>query len=347
MRLPKENTIKIIKIILLQITFLVSINGLYAQTEFPAGDFWALDAGLGMSGILVDGFSFQLVIDPKLWLSPPLMVGSRVGINYSTENGSDKSNILTFEGQVYLRWNFLRLGKNENKKIDIFAQAGLGLISAYRGEKDSENVFGDVTRTRGSLLLDAGIGVTVPLTERWHVEGLVRGGYPHLFGASVTAGYKFPLPEKIKYEKETERIEVTKTMTPNDIIKVIKITSIEYIIFGPDIGSYNIGIDRDAQQLNELILDQIAKDLKENSDYRVRLEGHANPLTINHSEAEDLMALSALRSNTVAEQLRKRGVKDDQMVLIAYGGTRNATNEWDIRNRNRRVELMVIQVDSK
>jgi len=343
MRLLKKNTIKVIIIILLQVTFLLSINKLYAQTEFPAGDFWALDAGLGMSGILVDGFSFQLVIDPKLWLSPPLMVGAKLGINYSAEE--DKSNILTFEGQVYLRWNFLRLGKNENKKIDIFAQAGLGLISAYRGW--GINVFDDVTRTRGSLLADAGMGVTVPLTERWHIEAMGRGGYPHLFGASVTVGYKFPLPEKIRYQKETERIEVTRTMTPNDIIKVIKITSIEYIIFGPDIGSYNVGIDRDAQQLNELILNRIAQDLKENPDYRVRLEGHANPLTYNHSEAEDLMALSALRSSTVAEQLRQRGVSDDQMVLIAYGGTRNATNEWDIRNRNRRVELMVIQVDLK
>jgi len=347
MRLPKKNTIKIIKIILLQMIFLISLNKLHAQTEFPAGDFWALDVGLGMSGILVDGFSFQLVIDPKLWLSPPLMVGAKVGINYSAENGDDKSNILTFEGQVYLRWNFLRLGKNEKKKIDIFAQLGLGLISAYRGSKDDENVFNDVTRTRGSLLADGALGITIPLTERWHIEAMGRGGYPHLFGASITAGYKFPLPEKGKYQKEVERVEVIKTMQPNDIIKVIKITSIEYIIFGPDIGSYNIGIDRDAQQLNELILDQIAKDLKENPDYRLRLEGHANPLTINHSEAEDLMALSALRSNTVAEQLRKRGVSDDQMVLIAYGGTRNATNEWDIRNRNRRVELMVIQVDLK
>jgi flagellar motor protein MotB len=346
MKLPKENTIKIIKIILLQVTFLISINKLYAQVDFPVGDFWALDAGLGMSDILVEGYSFQLVIDPKLWLSPLLMVGTKVGVNYSVEQEKvDKSNILTFEGQVYMRWNFLRLGKNDNKKINIFAQAGLGLISAYRGEIDDENVFSDVERTRGSLMADGAIGITVPLTERWHTEAMVRGGYPHLLGASITAGYKFPLPEKIKYQKETEKIEIIKTMTPNDIIKVIKITSIEYIIFGPDIGSYNVGIDRDAQQLNELVLNQIAQDLKDNPDYRVRLEGHANPFTINHSEAEDLMALSALRSNTVAEQLRQRGVSDDQMVLIAYGGTRNATSEWDIRNRNRRVELMVIQID--
>jgi len=343
MKRSKENSIKLISFIFLHIIFLIFLNvgELRAQTDFPAGDFWALDAGIGMSNILVSGHSYQLVVDPKLWLSPPLMVGAKLGVNYSTEE--DTSNILTFEGQVYLRWNFLRLGKNENKKINVFAQAGIGLLSAYRGW--GNKVFDDVTRTRGSLLADGAIGITIPLTQRWHIEALGRGGYPHLFGASITAGYKFPLPEKIKYQKETEKVEVIKTMTPNEIIKVIKITSIEYILFGPDIGSYNIGIDRDAQQLNELVLNQIAKDLEENPDFRVRLEGHANPLTVNHSEAEDLMALSALRSSTVAEQLRKRGVSDDQMVLIAYGGTRNATNEWDIRNRNRRVELMVIQVD--
>jgi len=336
MKLLKEKVVKVIFIQLIFLTFLY-IDKLYAQTEFPAGDFWALDAGLGASTILVKGQSFQLVIDPKIWLSPPLMVGSKLGVNYSTEE--DTSNILTFEGQVYLRWNFLRLGKDENKKINIFTQAGLGMLSAYRGW--GSDVFDDVTRTRGSLLADAAVGVTVPLTQRWHIEGLVRGGYPHLFGTSITVGYKFPLPEKKIYQ----RIEIDKTMPANEIIKIIKITSIEYILFGPDIGSYNIGIDRDAQQLNELVLNQIAKDLNENKDYRIRIEGHANPYTINHSEAEDLMALSALRSNTVAEQLRQRGVSDDQIVIIAYGGTRTATSEWDIRNRNRRVELMVIQID--
>jgi outer membrane protein OmpA-like peptidoglycan-associated protein len=330
-----------IKIIFLQITFLTLLGAgdLYAQMEFPAGDFWALDAGLGMSGILVSGQSYQLVIDPKLWLSPALMVGTKVGINYSAEE--DTSNILTFDGQVYLRWNFLRLGADVDKKVNIFAQAGVGMLSAYRGWGDK--VFDDVTRTRGSLLADGAIGVTIPLTSRWHIEALGRGGYPHLFGASLTVGYKFPLPEKVKYQRE--QVEVIKTVEPSEIIKVIKITSIEFILFGPDIGSYNIGIDRDAQQLNELVLDQIAKDLTENTDFRVRLEGHANPYTINHSEAEDLMALSAMRANTVADQLRQRGVSDDQIVIVTYGGTRTATSEWDIRNRNRRVELIVIQID--
>ncbi|MCL2186185.1 MAG: OmpA family protein [Treponema sp.] len=350
--------------VLLLIIFFAFINGLQAQTgaehrgssetqdsnydpayNFPSGDFWSLDGGLGISGILVEGMSYQLVIDPKLWLSPVLMVGAKAGINYSTESEHNLySNILTFEGQVYLRWNFLRLGKPENT-TNIFFQAGLGLIAAYRG---ATNPLDDVTVTRGSILGDAALGITIPLTKRWHLEPLVRGGYPHIFGFSLTAGYKFPLPEKTIYQREeiVRTQEIVKTMAPNEIIKIIRIASIEFVLFGPDIGRYNIGIDRDAQQLNELILIQTAKVLRENPDFRVRLEGHANPFTINISEAEDLMALSAMRAETIAQQLRERGVSEEQMVVVSFGGTRTATSEWDLRNRNRRVELMIIQVDT-
>jgi hypothetical protein len=35
--------------------FFAGINGLYAQIEFPAGDFWSLDGGLGTSSFLVAG----------------------------------------------------------------------------------------------------------------------------------------------------------------------------------------------------------------------------------------------------------------------------------------------------
>ncbi|MCL2442118.1 MAG: OmpA family protein [Treponema sp.] len=344
MRLSKKNTGGIIRSFLLLISFFVVIGGLYAQTEFPSGNFWSLDAGIGMSDIQVQGQSFQLVIDPKLWLSPQLMVGSKAGINYSTDN------IFTLEGQVYLRWNFLRLGNPENT-INVFLQGGLGLLAAYRGEN---NPFDNVTMTRGSVLADAAVGVTIPLTSRWHIEPLVRGGYPHIFGFSVTAGYKFPLPRgasRVEYRTESrvesriEYREIIRTLPFNEIVRHINIFAIEFVLFGPDVGSYNVGIDRDAQQLNELVLNYTAQVLKDNPTYRVRLEGHANPYTIHRSEADDLMALSALRANEVAAQLRERGVSDEQMVIIAFGGTRNATSEWDVRNRNRRVELMIIQLD--
>jgi hypothetical protein len=340
------------KLIFLLVPFLAFISGLYAQTEFPAGDYWSLDAGFGMTDILVEGLSFQFIIDPKLWLSPPLMVGSRISVNYSNEKDTSESNILTFEGQIYLRWNFLRLGRHLEKKTNIFIQGGAGLISAYRGKNEP---FDDVTLTRGSLLADAALGVTIPLSSRWHIEPAVRGGYPHILGGGITAGYKFPLPEKTKYKAlppvvdhidHVEVIEIIKTLPPNEIIKRILINEVEYILFGPDIGKYNVGIDHDAQSLNELVLNSIAQTLKDNPDYRVRIEGHANPVTTDPHEADELMALSAIRSDAVAEQLKARGVNENQMVDIAFGGTRTVTSDHDIWNRNRRVELIVIQVNT-
>jgi outer membrane protein OmpA-like peptidoglycan-associated protein len=310
-----------------------------------------LDGGIGISNTLVRGQSFQLIIDPKLWLSPPLMVGSKMGINYSNEDNNQ--NILTFEGQVYMRWNFLRLGRDST--TNIFLQGGIGLLSAYRG--DASNPFDNVTMTRGSILGDVALGVTIPLSPRWHIEPLIRGGYPHIWGISLTAGYKFPLPsasERIEYREITTAAtagpppaneDTTNLGLTNEVVRRLNISAIEFVIFGPDIGSYNVGIDRDAQQLNELMLNGTAQLLNDNPSYRVRIEGHANPYTINRSEAEDLLALSTLRANVVAQQLRDRGVSDSQMIVIAFGGTRNATSEWDVRNRNRRVELMIIQFD--
>jgi hypothetical protein len=332
-----------IKKLFFLLIFLTFINGLHAQIEFPAGDYWALGAGFGMSGIMVKGLSYQGILEPKLWLSPPLMVGSRLGISYSTEE--DSRDIFTLEGQVYLRWNMLRLGRPE-KTTNIFIQAGLGLIAAYRG---TDTPFNDVTMTRGSALADAAAGITIPLSSRWYIEPSIRGGYPHIAGFSLTVGYKFPLPEKTKYKvlpPITEYVEIVRTIPPNEIIKRLMISSVEYILFGPDIGVYNVGIDHDAQGLNELVLNATAQMLKDNPDYRVRIEGNANPVTTDPKEADELMALSVLRANAIGEQLKTRGVSEEQMVIIAFGGTRTVTHDHEIWNRNRRVELITIQIDA-
>jgi hypothetical protein len=314
---------------------------LHAQTDFPAGDFWALDAGFGMSDILVNGLSYQAILDPKLWLSPPLMVGSKLGVSYSTE--SDSRDILTFEGQVYLRWNALRLGSRD-KKTMIFIQGGLGMLAAYRG---NNMPFDNVTETRGSVLADAAAGITIPLSSRWHIEPAIRGGYPHIGGFSLTVGYKIPLPQKTRYYDRVDYIEILKLLPPEEIVKRIMISSVEYILFGPDIGKYNVGIDHDAQSLNELVLNATAQTLKENPNFRVRLEGNANPVTNAPGEADVLMALGAQRANEVAGQLRARGVSEEQMVIISFGGTRTVTHEHEIWNRNRRVELIIIQLDTE
>ena len=168
----------------LLLMFVAVFSGLYAQTEFPNGCYWSLDAGYGTANILVKGLSHQVIVDPKIWLTPAIMVGNKFGVSYSTDK------ILAFEEQVYLRWNFLHLGRPENP-FNIFLQGGIGMLAMYR---EADIPLGDVKNNRGSFMFDAVAGVTVPLTSRWHVEASVRSGYPHIMGASTTAGYKIPLP---------------------------------------------------------------------------------------------------------------------------------------------------------
>jgi hypothetical protein len=303
------------KRVILTLAFITLLNGLYAQTEFPGEDYWSFDTGFGMTNILVKGRSYQFIIDPKLWISPFFMVGTKLGVGYSTDK------ILSFEEQIYLRWNFLHPGSPE-KTVNIFFQGGVGLLTA----STSNSPFGDMTKSRGSLMADASLGITIPLSSRWHIEPSIRGGYPHIAGISLTAGYKFPVGQSAKQGKRP--------------------STVEFIIFGPNTGQYNTGIDTDARGLNEITLNSIAQMLKDHPDYRVRIEGHANPVTNEPDETDRLMALSKMRADAVARQLKAKNIKEEQMIIDAYGGARTITSDHDTRNRNRRVELIVIQVNS-
>jgi len=297
--------------IILPLAFMMLSNVLCAQTVFPDGNYWSFDAGLGMTDILVKGLSYQFVVDPKICISPPLMVGARLGVNYSTDE------ILTFENQIYLRWNFLRLGRPE-KTVDIFVQGGIGLLAFYRGEN---GFFDDMSKRRGSFMLDAAVGITIHLTSTWHIEPAVHGGYPHIVGAGITIGKKIPL-----------RPECVKSAFPS-----------KFIMFGAYTGEYNVEIGRDTMKQNELALNDIAKKLMANPNYRVRIEGHANPVMNNPDETNSLMTLSKTRANTVAGLLKAKGVREEQMVIIAYGGARPVTNDQRYWDRNRRVELVIFQ----
>jgi len=291
--------------------------------------YWALDAGIVSSDILIEGMSFGLALDPRISLSPGIMIGSKNIINFSSDA---EINIVSLETQAYLRWNFLRRGTAE-RPFNTFVQGGVGLLAAYRGS--------DVQMTRGSVLADVTAGITIPLSDRWHIEPSLRVGYPFIAGASLTAGIKFPLKRP---QSRIEYVEVVRMPPPVEIVRKIAISEVEYIIFGPDISRYNDGIDADARALNDLIIGHVVEVLTENSNYVVRLEGHANPLTLTPSEVADLVTLSEARSDEVAMQLRARGVAEDQIVVAAFGGARIAAREFDHRNMNRRVELIIKRI---
>ena len=309
---------------LVALVFLALTGMLHANTNVGSLPYWALSAGFSTSDILVEGTSFGLVIDPRVTLSPRFMVGSKNIINFSSDN------IVALESQAYFRWNFLRLGDIE-RQTNIFVQGGIGLLAAYRGA--------DVTNTRGSVLADVTAGITIPLSDRWYIEPSVRGGYPFIAGASLTAGIRFPLRQQVR----TEFVEVIRSPPPVEIVRTITIALVEYILFGPDIHAFNVGVDADARGLNELVVNVVANTLRENPDFLVRVEGHANPVDHDEAEIEVLYALSLARANEVAGLLRARGVNDEQIVIAASGGNRVLASDHDHWNINRRVELMVIQ----
>jgi len=332
------------KRVFLILTFIFITFGLNAQNKSVNWDVshWVLAGGIGMSDILVDGTSYGIIFDPKLNLTPSTMLGSKNGLYFSTDG------IIALETQAYFRWNFLRIPPGNKSAspntTDIFIQGGIGLIGALKGPSAIE--LPNKEKTRSSLLFDATAGVTIPLNSRWHIEPSIRGGYPFWTGFAVTAGYKFPILQQTNVYQEgqtvTEYVEVIKT---NEIIKRIMITQVEYIIFGPDVSVFNTGIDADARSLNELVLDHIAQLLKNDPNFRVRIEGHANPVTYAPGEIQVLSALSANRANEVARILREKGVEEEQIIVVALGGSRTLTSDHDRWNMNRRVELIVIQGD--
>ncbi|MDR2965014.1 MAG: OmpA family protein [Treponema sp.] len=330
----KYDFYRVIRSILLVLVVFNITGLLYTQTNLPNTEtpYISLDGGVGSSDVLVDGMSFCILLNPKLSLTPGFMIGSKNILHISTDD------IIALEAQVFFRWNFLRLGSSIT--TDIFVQGGVGFLGAFKGS--------DVRDSRASLLADFTAGVTIPLASGWYIEPSIRGGYPFIAGAAITAGYKFPLTKKVEFHG-LEYSEVIKNLPPNEIIRRIVINQVEYIIFAPDSARFNIGVDRDAQALNELVILHVAQILRENPDFRVRLEGHANPVTHATGEMEELVALSTARANEVARQLRQKGVRESQIVVIGYGGARILadTTDHDHWNMNRRVELIVIQVDTE
>jgi outer membrane protein OmpA-like peptidoglycan-associated protein len=366
------------KHIILLFTFVMLLNGLYAQSASLGEDYWSLDAGYGMTNVFIRGLTNQFIIDPKVWMSRQLMLGTRLGLNYSAEN------ILAFEGQAYVRWNFLRLGRPANPVL-VFLQGGVGILAA---NQEADTLSKDAAELRNSVMGEFNAGLTIPIASNWHIEPSIRWGYPHIAGFTITAGYKFPLFHRTKnrevlpvYEKQpsfnyerppasnyewqpvqnyenqpssdyeeepVSEIEIAQAApepeTQQSLEEFLKdkiVTRVDSILFGPDSGQYNERVDQNTRNLNEAALNNIAKTLIENPGLRVRIEGHANPTTNDPGETESLMILSRMRADTIAGKLREKGVSEEQMVISAFGGSKTVTK--NVMNMNRRVELIVIQ----
>ena len=106
------------------------------------------------------------------------------------------------------------------------------------------------------------------------------------------------------------------------------------------------GIPQDRLDTNVRVLRRIAQILNRFRDYRITVEGHANPvLGTSAEESEQLQPLSLARARMVMDQLVSYGVARNRLSATGRGGTmpvagaRDQDNNW----KNRRVEFLLIK----
>ncbi len=122
----------------------------------------------------------------------------------------------------------------------------------------------------------------------------------------------------------------------------IKVPSIIFRENAPDF----IGLSQDTVDNNIRVLKRIAQILNKFRDYKVKVEGHANPVTRTaDEEKKELQPLSEARAKAVLEKLVEYGVDRGRLSYIGMGGTQPVV-PWENRAdwwKNRRVEFILIK----
>lgn len=91
------------------------------------------------------------------------------------------------------------------------------------------------------------------------------------------------------------------------------------------------------------VLDQIAKIIKDNPDYRLDVGGHTDSRPISTAKFNSNWELSALRATAVLRFLVEQGVNPRQLTATGYAGTDPLAPNTSPENmaRNRRVEFVL------
>jgi outer membrane protein OmpA-like peptidoglycan-associated protein len=101
---------------------------------------------------------------------------------------------------------------------------------------------------------------------------------------------------------------------------------------------------------NNRVLGRVAQILNKFRDYKVTVEGHANPTTLpgaarEREESTELVPLSEKRAQVVVDILVRNGVARSRLSSTGVGGQRTVA-AWDDENnrwKNRRVEFILIK----
>ncbi|MCL2444090.1 MAG: OmpA family protein [Treponema sp.] len=120
------------------------------------------------------------------------------------------------------------------------------------------------------------------------------------------------------------------------------------IIFPPNSANFNL-LSAEEQRSNTRILNQLARALTKFEEYRIIVEGHANPTTPpdtpqRTNENSILKSLSEQRANAVVNHLAtNNGIARQRLSAIGVGGDRTVADyeDSDENWQNRRVEFLL------
>ncbi|MCL2067152.1 MAG: OmpA family protein [Treponema sp.] len=120
------------------------------------------------------------------------------------------------------------------------------------------------------------------------------------------------------------------------------------IVFRPNFADFE-GLERDVVDNNNRILRRLAQILNKFRDYRIQVEGHANPTFPRGPERDreetELRRLSEARARAVVDLLVRNGVARSRLSSIGAGGSSPVAEFEDRDNwwKNRRVEFILIK----
>jgi outer membrane protein OmpA-like peptidoglycan-associated protein/flagellar hook assembly protein FlgD len=125
----------------------------------------------------------------------------------------------------------------------------------------------------------------------------------------------------------------------------IQIPSIQ---FRPNFADFD-GLPMDVIDNNMRIIRRIAQILNQFRDYKVQVEGHANPTQpagpARDREEPELKRLSEARAKAIVEQLVRNGVARNRLTAVGAGSSKTIAEYTDRDNwwKNRRVEFYLIK----
>ncbi|MDR0524731.1 MAG: OmpA family protein [Spirochaetaceae bacterium] len=248
--------------------------------------------------------------------------------------------VMGFETSLFARIYFFR-----PKGIELFLEPGFGGIFVTGGEGQDGAYMG---QTKGFFDFYANVGARFNLGN-WYIEPYGGFGYPYWGRLGVMFGYRVPAPKpaapapaapaRSAASSASDRVTERQTETPRTVTSSGAQEPIRTIYFPANRTDFT-GLDFATVETNNRNISAVVSLLQGNPEYRVLLEGHANPTEgTENEERYELIPLSRQRADAVADMLVAAGANRKQLVIGGSGGLHAGGSA----ETNRRVELSLLR----